>query len=81
MEYNGVQRLAMGRKLLKYGAGDRVRTGDVQLGKTTFNWKQRTLPFQHLVLAIENSLFFTLCVRAALNGAQTEHTNSRGLKT
>src|SRR5580700_10252386 len=28
-------------------------TGVGQLGKTTVNWKHRTLRFQHLVLAIE----------------------------
>jgi hypothetical protein len=27
------------------GAGDGTRTRDVQLGKTTVNWKQRTLRF------------------------------------
>ena len=25
---------------LKFGAGDRDRTGDIQLGKTAVNWKQ-----------------------------------------
>jgi hypothetical protein len=44
----------------EFGAGDRIRTGDVQLGKTTLNWKQRTLRFLHLVLAIENTQF-SLC--------------------
>jgi hypothetical protein len=45
-------------KLLKDGAGDGVRTRDVQLGKTTINWKQRTLRFLHLFLAIENKPSF-----------------------
>jgi len=31
---------------------------EIQLGKTTVNWKQRTLPFPHLVLAIEFRRFF-----------------------
>jgi len=61
-------------KSLKTGAGDRVRTGDVQLGKTTVNWKQRTLRFQHLVLAIENTPVFTMCSAQLANGAQMEHT-------
>jgi hypothetical protein len=54
------------------GAGDGTRTRDVQLGKTTVNWKQRTLRFQHLVLAIENTRF-SLCVSA---GSLTEHKRS-----
>ena len=58
-------------------AGDGARTRDVQLGKTTVNWKHRLLRFQHLVLAIENPRFLTLCLRAALNGAQTEHTHGK----
>ncbi len=38
---------------------------DVQLGKTTLDWKQRQLRVQHLVLAIEYSPVFALCnVRA-----------------
>jgi hypothetical protein len=56
------------------GAGDRIRTGDVQLGKTTANWKQRTLRFLHLFLAIENNPVFTSRFGSVLNGAQTEHT-------
>jgi len=56
-----------------------VRTGDVQLGKTTVNWKQRLLRFRHLVLAIRIKPVFALRLRAALNGAQTEHTKSRPL--
>ena len=32
-------------KLLIFGAGDGTRTRDVQLGKTTVNWKQRILRF------------------------------------
>src|SRR5438477_4807362 len=46
----------------------------VQLGKTTVNWKQRTLRFQHLVLAIENSPVSILCSAHLPNGAQMEHT-------
>src|ERR1019366_1124150 len=49
-----------------------ARTRDVQLGKTTVNWKQRTLRFLHLVLAIEN-IQFSLC---ALFTDQTEHKRS-----
>jgi len=60
-------------KLLKYGAGDGGRTRDVQLGKTTINWKQRQLRFLHLFLAIENNPVFTLGFGSVLNGAQTEH--------
>jgi len=56
----------------KYGAGDGVRTRDVQLGKTTVNWKQRLLRFQHLVLAIQISLF-SPCASARL---LTEHKRS-----
>ena len=52
------------------GAGDRGRTGDVQLRKTTINWKQRTLRFLHLFLATENNPVFTLGFRPVLNGAQ-----------
>ncbi len=48
-DVNGIQRNTdwkWWRKLLDfYGAGDGVRTRDVQLGKTTVNWKQRTLRF------------------------------------
>ncbi len=57
----------------KIGAGDGDRTRDVQLGNRTVNWKQRTLRFRHLVLAIEIWAVFALCLRAALIGAQTEH--------
>ena len=56
-----------------------TRTRDVQLGKTTVNWKQRTLRFPHLVLAIENTAFSLCALFTALNGAQTEHTN--GIET
>jgi hypothetical protein len=42
-----------------------------QLGKTAANWKQRTLRFLQLVLAIENTVF-TLCFGLVLNGAQME---------
>jgi hypothetical protein len=59
------------------GAGDGGRTRDVQLGKTTVNWKQRTLRFLHLVLAIENTPVFTRCSAQLANGAQMEH-NKRG---
>ena len=58
----------------KFGAGDRGRTGDVQLGKTTVNWKQRQLRFLHLVLAIENTPVSLLCSAQFANGAQMEHT-------
>jgi hypothetical protein len=54
----------------------RVGTRDVQLGKTTINWKQRTLRFLHLFLAIENNPVFTLGFGPVLNGAQTEHRPS-----
>jgi hypothetical protein len=47
---------------------------DVRLGKTTVNWKQRTLRFLHLVLAIENTPVLTLCSAQLANGAQMEHT-------
>ena len=47
---------------------------NVQLGKTTVNWKQRTSRFQHLVLAIEFSPVFALCSAHFANGAQMEHT-------
>jgi hypothetical protein len=50
----------------------RLAVVDVQLGKTTVNWKQRTLRFLHLVLAIENTQF-SLC---ALFTDQTEHKRS-----
>ena len=56
----------------KFGAGDRIRTGDVQLGKTTVNWKQRTLRFLHLFLAIENTQF-SFCASV---GLLTEHKRS-----
>src|SRR4029077_19946761 len=46
---------------------------DVQLGKTTVNWKQRTLRFPHLILAIENTPVFTRCSAELANGAQMEH--------
>jgi hypothetical protein len=61
-------------KCLKNGAGDGARTRDVQLGKTTSNWKQRTLRFHAPRSGDRDYPVFTLCVRAALNGAQTEHT-------
>src|ERR1039457_1545338 len=56
------------------GAGDGTRTRDVQLGKTTVNWKQRLLRFRHLVLAIQVPLFSPCGSAWLLNGAQTEHT-------
>ena len=37
--------LATHSLLMSYGAGDGARTGDVQLGNMTVNWKQRTLRF------------------------------------
>jgi hypothetical protein len=49
------QQLSTGRVMGTQPVGDRTR--DVQLGKTTVNWKQRTLRFLHLVLAIENTQF------------------------
>jgi hypothetical protein len=50
------------------------RCRDVQLGKTTVNWKQRALRFLHLVLAIENTPVFIRCSAQVANGAQMEHT-------
>jgi len=38
-----------------------MRTRGGQLGKTTVNWKQRTLRCLHLVLAIVNTPDFTRC--------------------
>ena len=58
------------------GAGDGTRTRDVQLGKTTVNRKQRTLRFQHLVLAIESTQF-SLCASARL---LTEHKRSTRIR-
>ena|ERR1700686_4551228 len=60
----------------KIGAGDGTRTRDVQLGKTTANWKQRTLRFLHLILAIENTQF-SFC---ALARFLTEHKRSTQLR-
>ncbi len=57
----------------KDGAGDGARTHDVQLGKTTVNWKQRTLRFLHLVLAIENTPVSLCPIPQIANGAQMEH--------
>ena len=44
------------------------KCADAQLGKTTVNWKQRTLRFLHLVLAIENTPVFTRCSAQLANG-------------
>ena len=64
-------------KCLKNGAGDGVRTRDVQLGKTTVNCKQRTLRFLHVVLAIQFAQF-SPCASARL---LTEHKRSTRLTT
>jgi hypothetical protein len=52
------------------------QAGDVQLGKTTVNWKQRISRFLHLVLAIENTPVFELCSAHVANGAEMEHTEN-----
>ena len=59
-----------------YGAHPRR---DVQLGKTTINWKQRQLRFLHLVLAID----FRRISLGALLSSQTEHAllESNSLKS
>src|SRR6266849_326407 len=58
------------------GKGANAKTA--QLGKTTANWKQRTLRFLHLVLAIETPPVFTPCSAQLANGAQTAHTPCNG---
>jgi hypothetical protein len=63
------RRLKRSKPVPEWLAGPR---SDCQLGKTTVNWKQRTLRFLHLVLAIENTAF-SLC---ASYKTLTEHKRS-----
>jgi hypothetical protein len=56
------------------GAGDRDRTGDIQLGKLTVNCKQKRSRFCGSVLAMKNMGNFANFFPDSLNGVQKVFT-------